>query len=585
MNPLSPKPTGNDEQPTSDIHQDIKSSPFENKVDKVSNKVDKSHQVTTHKDINANPETKNPKVSHVYHKILQHQESPDELDISEEVIEEMSKALDKIILPMSKDSAFYNTDLIIIDDAYKGNMPLNGIKKSELEHIEQLFKNICAGKEKIKVISTGANDPFKAETENLIKTLLTRNIGRKLVQKANDNSFATKIDLIAGERCVLALDNTTHEVEIFLGGEDIYQLAYDPSGNYKAQTAPLLIGLAHELIHVTHLPFSEESLPTFSSKYDEMEEQLTITGLKQDLSLENDKSEDDSWEPSESLTQDLRENYDELNEWNITAALTDSQNVYYPRFSHRGFRLNTPFPLDVTQLKHLSSLEKYGEPELEKLREDIRTLVLYGALSTLDEIYKLNIIDIPKLFENETPPLIFAAILSGEVNMVRFLCKNGFDLNCSLRDENPLIYLLDKIEPSQLLEHFDTIKFLIENNVSIDSVFSTLKFSDRLWKKEEYRPLMKLIFKHYIKSSDLIELSDILETNKATKDPNMLKFGENILECASDNFVEFSTVSLSLEEISMELNRYHHLLKELDKLGIDTSDLDDKILDLLTNLS
>lgn len=555
MNPLSPKSSSENSEP---IHKkDTQSSQLENKTDVVSKKTGKSQQASAHKEINAIPEAENSKVSNVaYQKILQkYQESPNEPEISEEGIDELFKALDKFTLPMNRDSAFYDTDLIIIEDSFSGTMPLNGIKKSDMEKLEELFKNICDGKEKIKIIPNDSEDSFKNDTENLIKKLLTRNIGRKLIQKVLENSVITKLDIMAGESNSLTTSMSTGHMKLFLTKVND-KIAYHPTGKLKSQPTPPYITLGHELVHASHLPNTVPGmLPTFSSKYDDLEEQWTITGLKRDIVFnENELADGTSWNDNDTIKKNLEESYDELNEWNITGAFTDSQNVYYPRYLHRSL----PFTGDV--------------------KEDIRMLVENGILFDLENLDSQNI-DIYKLFENETISLFKSAIRSGDLRLVRFLIDKGFDINYIDHGGRNALHILffDRadLDPHQF---FDTVKLLIDSGVSLylsdndeETPLHNLirPYTVEALNTEKYRPLMKWILNQYLLVFDLSVLFDLVK--KASWIPKVeIQFGEIIWDCSCDLLELRLTESHDESEQEALYKRFDEIITKLSEMGVST---------------
>ena len=260
MNPLSSKSLGG-EGPKPPHASDKKLQSLEEKTDKIQK--------------NTIQEAKTSKLEHVAN-LQRYKESKEEPDIPKTDIETIFHALTQYILPLDKDSVFSDTDLILIHDSFKGMMPLNGIKKSDLRSIEQLFKNICDGKEKI-IISTKASAAIKT----LLKLLLTRNIGRKLIQKILDNPSLSKIEILSGEKSqVIRNEKNPSKIKLILQANVGNILAHHPVGKLKIQDLPLHIILAHEFIHISHMPnLLTYTPPTFSHMYTNLEEQLTITGL------------------------------------------------------------------------------------------------------------------------------------------------------------------------------------------------------------------------------------------------------------------------------------------------------------------
>lgn len=552
MNSLSLRSSGEINEPI--IYNDTQYSPLEDKTDEISKKTGKSEKSSARKDINATVETKNPKVSNLaYQKILQqYQELPDEPDINEEGIKELFKALDKFHLPMNKDSAFYDTDLIIIDDAFPGNMPLNGIRKSDMEKLELLFNNICDGKTNIKIIGKGDNDLFKNNIENLIKKLLTRNIGRKLLKKVVENPSITCIDIMEGnETCISPISSTGYMKLSIDMNRKSRMLAHHPTGKIKSQFQPLYITLAHELVHASHGNDRVSSdPPTFSNKYGKLEEQFTITGLKRDIIFdENDL--DSSWNGNNKIKKFFEEYYDELNEWNLTGAFTDSANVYYPRFSHKSH----PFSDDI--------------------KVEIVNLVNDGLLFDLESLDEN--INIYELFKDRNPPLIFIAVESGDINMVRFLINKGFDLDARTGDGNALHNLFYNMGLLGF-DYFDMVKFLIDNGISLhlpDSYGRTplhqLICYERLkdLNKEENRRLVKLIISNIIKTFDLNILFDLIKDTNSTSE-DKVKFGEIIWDCSYETLEQYLKESHNESEQEALYKRFIEIITKLTEIGTST---------------
>lgn len=524
------------------------------------------------------PEVKiNPKITKfAYEKILQQfQELPDEPDMNAEQIDIISKALDSFILPMSRNSAFYDTDLIVINESFQGTLPLNGIKQSQLDLIENIFTSICDGKEKFQILIKETGDPFKTDVEEMIKKLLTRNIGRKLIQAVLRNDDLQKIEIACGKECVVneVADGIMH---ISLGGESYRFFAHHPSGQLKTQADPLFLGLAHELIHLLHHPnLDDASPPTFSDKYTDLEEQWTITGLKQDPFLDENKENDESWEPSENFILALKESYDGLNDWNLSAAFTNSQHVYYPRFGHKSIDLN-PLRLKKHEIKHLKSIGKYEETLQKVQRSILISLVLNGALYDLKNLIN---VDLHQIFENVRCPAIFLGALSGKVNVLQFLVDQGFNLHETASGTNALGCLFCNVETEHLMEYYDIVEFLLKNQIDVGTAFIALISNAdlHLLNTEKFRPLTQLIFNYYAKTYNLSQFF-LHYSSDHLIDSDVL--GNLISQSASANFENFLKKTQTLDALKTEYDYYAELSDVLAFSGIDTSALD-KTLDSL----
>lgn len=548
MNPLSSNSTGK-EQPIS-ITPKNKLQSHETKTDTVSKKtIQVQKNSSSNKEFIATHEEKSPKLERVAKLLQQYREASDGPDISDG-IDEISQTLDKFALPLDENSIFSGTDLIVIHDSFEGTLPINGIKKNELERTEQLFKNIAEGKDKIFI----SEDSFKTDAESLIKMLLTRNIGRKLIQKVLDNPFITKIEILAGERSQLQKTDIEGEFKLILNQFDkAGGPALTPNGKLKIQTTPLHISLGHELVHASHLPNTlENSLPTFSHKYHDLEEQLTITGLKKDLSLEDPDSTID--------------NYDELNEWNITAAFTNNHDVYYPRFSHEGISLNNALPLRA------DDIENYSELEIKRLRDDITSLVKIGALYDLEQMDA----DIHKLFENEPLPLIFSSLLSGNMNTVHFLLNKGFDITIqSDSNENAAEYLFKSISTTHIQEYSEIIDFLNKNKIFPHIPTLLLNYDEKL------KNTLKLAFEEELLSPNFtIPFGLVVKFGKPSNNVQNREIVKILLEAASENIKSFLNESHTASEYAKKGEHFYQIAGKLQDNGYDATQLKNSINEL-----
>ena len=198
-----------------------------------------------------------------------------------------------------------------------------------------------------------------------------------------------------------------------------------------------------------------------------------------------------------------------------------------------------------------------------------------GALYDLEELYKLNIIDIPKLFENASTPLIFSSLLSGDVNTVRFLMDKGFDINTlSASKKNAADYLFQNIDCTKFLEYSKMIHFLIENKISIHPAFGLIDFdyidpSD----KEEYVSILKCIFKDLLQFSEVYLPQEIVYL-KDFPSANQTKLIELLLDAIFENTREFLNEIHTPNESSKKSEILHTIAFQLQRLGFDTSKLD-----------
>lgn len=221
---------------------------------------------------------------------------------------------------ISPDSIFANTDLIVFQDDFKGVLPLNGIKKSELLDMEKLARSIFAGEKNIKI--DFKNPKYKEQIQNDILTLLTRPMGREIIKKIIDHPKNSGLPIRQGDVC------RVHREPLFVEINPIQHFlrnvfSEDGREEKRSYYQPSFVILGHELIHVLHhlsgsLDKNKMTMPTEGDEYTHLEEQITITGFSQ-------KS------PIESF-----EGFSALNERNLHAAFANLKSGFDVRYGHRG---------------------------------------------------------------------------------------------------------------------------------------------------------------------------------------------------------------------------------------------------------
>lgn len=264
--------------------------------------------------------------------------------------------------PLPKTSMFADTDLVLINDDFNGVLPINGIKLSELKKAEEMAQAIFSGVGRIKIANE--NQQFEKEVQGNIKSLLTRVIGRELIKTVMNNKEISSLTI----RQCLPEGNAGFEyyksepkkgtwinlppserISVFKGHGHIQE------DEIKTYTVPLYITLGHELIHASHYPDnlinSEITTSLLHKDYDNLEEQITITGFKKNIELADSLMAEPSfsgkkdpdwrkhlegWEEEKDEGAYNKESFNAINERNLTAAFADSTKVFYPRFSHEG---------------------------------------------------------------------------------------------------------------------------------------------------------------------------------------------------------------------------------------------------------
>ena len=232
-------------------------------------------------------------------------------------------------------SVFQNTDLVVFKDSYQGPMPINGIKETDFKEIEKLFHSIKSGNTKLQI--SGDTD-FSEKTLDSIKTLLTRELGRKIVKIL----CTIPVPLVLKSAKESGGEGTRH-----VRSSNIIYLDHDDDSRGRwigidAQDtrliAPFLphVVLGHEMIHAIHY-YRDISTPknksTMDSEYDNLEERITITGLKDNLKMAEAQTP-----PTMDMDIDdkpAKIDYDELNERNLSAAFA-KEGHWLARVGHGG---------------------------------------------------------------------------------------------------------------------------------------------------------------------------------------------------------------------------------------------------------
>ncbi|HEX2580067.1 MAG TPA: hypothetical protein VHK67_06680, partial [Rhabdochlamydiaceae bacterium] len=240
-----------------------------------------------------------------------------------------------LISSIPADSPFADTDLVLVSDDYSSLLSSNGIQVGELRQAEELFKQIQEGKTALEIDRT---DPdFFQQTLKDIKKLLTRKLGRKLIIKVCQRP---KKVMIVKSAWVTTHNNTVpfektspsyhdKEEKIIHNPNLRYMLVgMTSSGKRTLYLLPSYLILGHECIHASDPEKGTIRLHRKSSMgkvFSNEEEQYVIIGLLKDLSSPSDE---EGWEPW------IQDDYQELNERNLTAAFADPSFPFYPRYGH-----------------------------------------------------------------------------------------------------------------------------------------------------------------------------------------------------------------------------------------------------------
>lgn len=257
---------------------------------------------------------------------------------------EMDINLDDFFAPIPTSSMFADTDLVITKDDFKGNT-LNGIKLTELKEIELMADYIFSGKTRILI--DDQDKQFEKEVQGYIKKLLTRAVGRKLIKSVMMNHSIRSLVIKPGIKSVQGVDSHGNlYIKLSSKNEKVHE-GHGKGTEIIAYSSPNFMGLGHELIHASHYSSYTEDLsdtnPTLHADYDNLEEQMTITGFRENIKLPEFSMsaslpfKEDGWDFENKQSVFNKRNFSEINERNLQAAFADSKTLFYPRSSHRGF--------------------------------------------------------------------------------------------------------------------------------------------------------------------------------------------------------------------------------------------------------
>jgi hypothetical protein len=405
----------------------------------------------------------------------------------DDLLTQFENKLSNRMLVMPTDSPFFDTDMIIFKDGVEGYLPLNGIRKSDLDVITQIYHDISKNQSKIRICYYGSGAgytekelEFIKEVLNCIKILMTREIGRKIINKMINLYHNTNILPGGKSECSgtkIFLNYEKNEINPIIGEH--------PSGKLILYFSPLFIDLGHEMIHMIHPnkhkdKNSPSTLDYEGQKYDNLEEQITITGLKQGLSITSEPkySESDDWSPK-------HRDYDELNERNLAAAfagsnsaLSNEEEIRFPRVGHDSFKnrnkplnkmleelvaKNVMFNLESLIKEH--SITKDNLNQMFKPGELHKLAIRKGSADALKLLLKID--PHPNLPEGD----LLREVVEGH----RWYHLTGFKLNhvldVLLIDDVNLNGIIDK-EGNTLIDYFTKAN----ENEAVET----------LWKKRDY---------------------------------------------------------------------------------------------------
>lgn len=204
--------------------------------------------------------------------------------------ETLDKKLESLILPIPPENPFHKTDLIVFQNDYKGMLPLNGIYAKDLEEITHIYQQIDDYEGGIKlsllddVSDTGV--PFKEFVLDCIRKLLTRPTGRKIFSEIIARKIRVWIQPTKTNSQLRVYDNDPTLNELYF---NIHKKTFErfitrlPNGKFDLIEDESFTILGHELIHA--LKPAPKTPPTLAN-YTNLDEQVTISGLKKPFNLQ-----------------------------------------------------------------------------------------------------------------------------------------------------------------------------------------------------------------------------------------------------------------------------------------------------------
>lgn len=239
-----------------------------------------------------------------------------ELHNDTDLSSDFSNSLEQWIVPTPMGTPL--SELVVFKNEYRGQIPLNGIKENEFIRVNQILKDIADNKTHLQV--EGREEFRNFILKNLGK-ICTREVGRNLLDRVMKGSdYEGKIELNVYEskkalqfqytnfsyfglftykKLSLPVDMQAMMFGVLNKSEKVGEpenkglkdfvlglLGYSTTPNYENfYTILPHIALAHELTHVAHF-YENRALdrgaeePSLNKDLDNMEEQVTITGVE-----------------------------------------------------------------------------------------------------------------------------------------------------------------------------------------------------------------------------------------------------------------------------------------------------------------
>lgn len=303
-------------------------------------------------------------------------------------------------------SPFVDTDLVIFVDNYNGEVPLNGIKRSDFNVLEAFYGRLISNQTIIKVEGSHS---FRTDLMKIFRDILSNEVGReflyrlckettkKLIIKAVTPTFPTN--------CTIPNENY-NEVTIYMSFEEVQVTSRTKKGLLYPTQAPQDTILFHEMIHALHMfttpsdaDFKQKllSMPKYGHDYENCEEECTIGYVP----------------PGSKVTKDWKHRSITENDLRI------SRNLKLPaRYGHHG----TSKPPAVLDIKDPETQYYFFQACSAGYVDAIKNLLMAGMPP--DTVYSPE--------EKSTP--LMAAAKNGRLNVVLLLLEHGAKTNIVTRD-------------------------------------------------------------------------------------------------------------------------------------------------------
>lgn len=164
----------------------------------------------------------------------------------------IANALRENLVELPSDHPFKNSRLIVFKDTYRGIVPVNGIRESELLAITQMYLEITNNK---TVIQIQGNSEFNSIVHDCIKSWMITELGREGLKDLLLN-HAGKILTIRPTtptfpNTITKWGKTTESAEIFFDPfeQDLIFCQSKFKGEKELMQSPLYLNLWHELEH------------------------------------------------------------------------------------------------------------------------------------------------------------------------------------------------------------------------------------------------------------------------------------------------------------------------------------------------